>query len=77
MVPWVGLQCVIVVFPDHTHFLFYNSPLIIKQQTQVKTELSSLQNNQNTVDNRFLEVNGSECFTSNFQKFELKKLTCN
>ena len=19
-VPWVGLQCVIVVFPDHTHF---------------------------------------------------------
>ena len=22
MVPWVGLQYVIVVFPDHTHFLF-------------------------------------------------------
>ena len=21
-VPWVGLRCVIVVFPDHTHFLF-------------------------------------------------------
>ena len=21
-VPWVGLQYVIVVFPDHTHFLF-------------------------------------------------------
>ena len=20
---WVGLQCVIVVFPDHTHLLFY------------------------------------------------------
>ena len=20
-VPWVGLQCVIVVLPDHTHFL--------------------------------------------------------
>ena len=20
-VPWVGLQCVVVVFPDHTHFL--------------------------------------------------------
>ena len=20
-VPWVGLQCVIVAFPDHTHFL--------------------------------------------------------
>ena len=22
MVMWVGLQCVIVVFPDHTHLLF-------------------------------------------------------
>ena len=21
-VPWVGLQCVIMVFPDHTHLLF-------------------------------------------------------
>ena len=21
-VPWVGLWCVIVVFPDHTHLLF-------------------------------------------------------
>ena len=21
-VPWVGLRCVIVVFPDHTHLLF-------------------------------------------------------
>ena len=21
-VPWVGLQCVIVVFPDHAHLLF-------------------------------------------------------
>ena len=21
-VPWVGLQCVIVAFPDHTHLLF-------------------------------------------------------
>ena len=21
-VPWVGLQCVIVIFPDHTHLLF-------------------------------------------------------
>ena len=28
-VPWVGLQCVIVVFPDHTHFL-YDSIKIVK-----------------------------------------------
>ena len=24
-VPWVGMQCVIVVFPDHTHLLFVNN----------------------------------------------------
>ena len=23
-VPWVGLQCGIVVFPDHTHLLFFS-----------------------------------------------------
>ena len=22
-VPWVGLQCLLVVFPDHTHLLFF------------------------------------------------------
>ena len=22
-VPWVGLQCVVVVFPDYTHLLFF------------------------------------------------------
>ena len=25
MVPWVGLQYLIVVFPDHTHLLFNNT----------------------------------------------------
>ena len=24
--PWVGLQCVIVVFPDHTRWLFVAFP---------------------------------------------------
>ena len=28
-VPWVGLQFVIVVFPDHTHLLFYTISLEI------------------------------------------------
>ena len=27
VMPWVGLQCVIVVFPDHTHLLFLNHKL--------------------------------------------------
>ena len=26
-VPWVCLQIVIVVFPDHTHLLFFSDPL--------------------------------------------------
>ena len=30
-VPWVGLQFVIVVFPDHTHLLFENMPPSEKQ----------------------------------------------
>ena len=33
MVPWVGLQCMIVVFPDHTHFL---------SLTQTSCELGAL-----------------------------------
>ena len=28
MVPWVGVQCVIVVFPDHTHLLFDLTTLV-------------------------------------------------
>ena len=28
-VPWVGLQCVIVVFPDHTHLHCGSSDIII------------------------------------------------
>ena len=32
-VPWVCLRFVIVVFPDHTHLLFFNSILIHKMLT--------------------------------------------
>ena len=28
MVPWAGLQCVIVVFPDHTHLLLFGNLLV-------------------------------------------------
>ena len=27
-VPWVGLQYVIVLFPDHTHSLFFNQSML-------------------------------------------------
>ena len=30
--PWVGLQCVVVVFPDHTHLLFlYDTSLVERE----------------------------------------------
>ena len=31
--PWVGVQCVIVVFPGHTHLLFCLSKDIINSQS--------------------------------------------
>ena len=35
-VPWVGLQCVIVVFPDHTHLPFqYEKDLLHKLEIQL------------------------------------------
>ena len=31
--PWVGRQCVIVVFPDHTHLLFCTLNLVLIQES--------------------------------------------
>ena len=28
-VPWIGIQCVIVVFPDHTHVLTLSSEILM------------------------------------------------
>ena len=33
-VPWFGLQCVIVVFPDHTHFFVFDQ--VLHQATRLK-----------------------------------------
>ena len=35
-VPWVGLQYVIVVFPDHTHLLFHSVCFPDKSQSGVE-----------------------------------------
>ena len=35
-VPWVGLQCVIVVFPDHTHLLFYSISMRWENPSELK-----------------------------------------
>ena len=41
MVPLVGLQCVIVVFPDHIHLLFGNSLLRIQDGPRQAPETST------------------------------------
>ena len=33
---FVGLQCVIVVFPDHTHILFFVFDQALHQETEMK-----------------------------------------
>ena len=37
-VPWICLQCVIVVFPDHTHLLFH--AFIPKEGKRIRTSLA-------------------------------------
>ena len=56
VVPWVGLQCVIVVFPDHTYFLFvyptYSIIVDIEGQVIVSGSLMSIfiQKRRNYID---------------------------
>ena len=38
---WVGLQCVIVVFPDHTHLLFVAKLQNFRSKTQPIQTISS------------------------------------
>ena len=35
-VPWVGLQCVISVFPDHTHLLLFFTKWLLEENEAVK-----------------------------------------
>ena len=43
-VPWVGLQFVFVVFPDHTHLLFQlnnvNSSSLLQEELYILTDFS-------------------------------------
>ena len=43
VVPWVGLQCVIVAFPPHTHFFFHMMHLIITSVLGKIFQINSLQ----------------------------------
>ena len=47
LVPWVGLQCVIEVFPDHTHLLFmaytaHGMPCLVQNSTPYHFLVTSL-----------------------------------
>ena len=43
-VPWVGLQFVIVVFPDHTHLLFHYKPSSCYSLFQLANKVMPLSN---------------------------------
>ena len=40
--PWVGLQCVVVLFPDHTHLLFLYDTSLIEREPKVLIALDDL-----------------------------------
>ena len=42
MVPWVGLQFMIMVFPDHTHLLFGNGLVNIKLHRFILFKISDI-----------------------------------
>ena len=41
MVPWVGLQFVILVVPAHTYLLFYNLAIVLIKQIRNKSTAST------------------------------------
>ena len=43
-VPWVGLQCVIVVFPDQTHLLLVKDMFVACTSLFISCECISLRN---------------------------------
>ena len=53
MVPWVGLQCVIVVFPDHTYLLFYVTSRLYYYVNVVLAENMNLQKMIHVYINKF------------------------
>ena len=82
MVPWVGLRCVIVVFPDHTHLLFYGRYLLVDSTirlTSTKSHnlfqlvlnsavflLQFISSNQSESIHHFRKMNRFACGSSSF-----------
>ena len=50
-VPWVGLQCVIVVFPDHTQLFLWTYPICFKNAFNMHVQLTSVARSPNFVSN--------------------------
>ena len=51
-VPWVGLQCVIVAFPSHTHFVF---TALFQSINQLQKDIDEIQ--QQMEDNEKMKMN--------------------
>ena len=51
-VPWVGLQCVSVVFPDHTHLLLQGKMILIekKRLSSVTTMIGNIKTSQESIN---------------------------
>ena len=42
MVPWVRLQCVILVFPDHTHLPFKKDPIKVERCAKIRNRYNQV-----------------------------------
>ena len=42
MVPWVRLQCVILVFPDHTHLPFKKDPIKVERYAKIRNRYNQV-----------------------------------
>ena len=55
-VPWVGLQCVIVVYPDHIHFLFVKIfKMCLNRQRKLALCASMIEKFANTISKELID----------------------
>ena len=74
-VPWVGLQCVIVVFPDHTHLLLSSFDTVFPEKRYYLLAISycilfpnySLSMNMFCLDNPYFEQMVGQIYSSDQQ----------
>ena len=70
---WVGLQCVIVVYPDYTHSLLYilhkDRAFAVPQQTCILVTLNYQDSKISETNDCFNMSIGSEIFERNYKDY--------